>query len=142
MRRTVALATLLIAGAATARAQGGRGDTTTRFHVLPALGVQVGTPQKASAALGIVVGEDFVRDGRDHSRNVALFAEPGLSAGRASPVMPNSGHSGKEGAGSCGRSANIYPLERSRIRLLRHHRPNMPPVWKPSESPLPHDLAP
>lgn len=85
MKRMVALATLLYAAAsASAGAQRAREDTTTRFHVLPALGIQVGTPQQASAALGVVFGEDFVRDAHDHSRNVALFVEPGISAGRAS----------------------------------------------------------
>jgi hypothetical protein len=94
---------LLIAGAASlgatsVGAQRAPNDTTTRFHVLPALGVQVGTPQKASAALGIVVGEDFVRDGRDHSRNLALFAEPGLDAGRASLAYVSHGY-GSFGSG-------------------------------------------
>src|SRR4051812_23598294 len=56
LKRTLILATWLIAGAATAHAQTTRGDSTTRFHVLPALGLQVGSPQRASAALGIVVG--------------------------------------------------------------------------------------
>ena len=59
-------------------------DTVPRTHVLPALGLRVGTPQKASAALGVVVGQDWQKNGRDHSRNVALFVEPGLSGGRAS----------------------------------------------------------
>ena len=59
-------------------------DTVRRFHVGPALGLHVGTPQKASFALGIVVGETWQKDARDHSRNIAIFAEPGLSAGRAS----------------------------------------------------------
>lgn len=88
----------LIADAATARAQGMRTDSTTRFHVLPALGVQIGAPQRASAALGIVVGEDFVREGRDHSRNVALFAEPGIDAGRASLAYVSHGY-GSFGSG-------------------------------------------
>jgi hypothetical protein len=34
-------------------------DTMPRLHVLPALGLHVGTPQKASVALGVVVGEDW-----------------------------------------------------------------------------------
>lgn len=59
-------------------------DTIRRLHVVPALGLRFGTPQKASAALGVVVGQDWQKNGRDHSQNVALFAEPGISAGRAS----------------------------------------------------------
>jgi hypothetical protein len=98
LRRTLVLATWLIAGAATAHAQTTRGDSTTRFHVLPALGLQVGSPQRASAALGIVVGVDFLRDGRDHSRNVALFAEPGLDGGRASLAYVSHGY-GSFGSG-------------------------------------------
>src|SRR5438067_1203784 len=74
----------LVSPSATAGAQRTHEDTTRRMHVLPALGVHVGTPQKASVALGVVVGEDWQKDARDHSRNVAIFAEPGLSAGRAS----------------------------------------------------------
>jgi hypothetical protein len=97
MRPTLALATLLVAGAS-AHAQNIRTDSTTRFHVLPALGVHIGTPQRASAALGIVVGEDFVREGRDHSRNIALFAEPGLGAGRASLAYVSHGY-GSFGSG-------------------------------------------
>ena len=94
MRRIVAGALLLIAGSASARAQRAREDTTVRYHVLPALGVQVGTPQKLSAALGIVVGEEFASRGRDHSRNLALFAEPGLAAGRASLAYLSHGYGG------------------------------------------------
>ena len=51
-------------------------DTVPRTHLLPAFGVHVGTPQKASVALGVIVGRD--------SHNTALFVEPGLSGGRAS----------------------------------------------------------
>ena len=98
MRRRLALATLLIAAGTALQAQRAPNDTATRFHVLPALGVHVGSPQKASAALGIVVGEDFVRDGRDHSRNIALFAEPGLGGGRASLAYVSHGY-GSFGSG-------------------------------------------
>jgi len=98
MRRRLALATLLIAAATSLQAQRAPNDTTTRFHVLPALGIQVGSPQKVSAALGIVAGEDFVRDGRDHSRNIALFAEPGLGGGRASLAYVSHGY-GSFGSG-------------------------------------------
>lgn len=79
---------MLLATSASAYAQQCRGcvpeDTTRHTHVLPALGIHVGTPQKASAALGVMVGEDWRADGHDHSRNAALFVEPGISAGRAS----------------------------------------------------------
>jgi hypothetical protein len=73
----------MLAGARAILAQTS-GETTTRPHVIPALGLRVGTPQKVSAALGIVVGEDWLKGGREFSRHVALFAEPGVSAGRAS----------------------------------------------------------
>ena len=67
------------------RCQGCDDDTTAvHMHVLPALGLHVGTPEKVSAAAGIVVGKDWYRNGRDHGRNLALYVEPGLSAGRAS----------------------------------------------------------
>jgi hypothetical protein len=66
-------------------------DTARHLHVLPALGLHVGAPQKASAALGVVVGEDWQRGGRDHSNNAALFVEPGISAGRASLAYVNEG---------------------------------------------------
>ncbi|HEX3868705.1 MAG TPA: hypothetical protein VHV78_18215, partial [Gemmatimonadaceae bacterium] len=59
-------------------------DTLRRTHVLPAVGVHVGIPQKASLALGVVLGEDWQVDGRDHTRNVALLGEGGLDAGRLS----------------------------------------------------------
>lgn len=66
-----------------AKAQRPNEDTLPHSHVWPALGLHVGAPQKASAALGVVIGEDWQKDGHEHSRNLALFAEPGLSAGRA-----------------------------------------------------------
>jgi len=67
-------------------------DTVPRAHILPALGVHVGTPQKVSAAIGVVLGEDWQKHGRDHSRNVALFAEPGLGAGRVSLAYMTHGY--------------------------------------------------
>jgi hypothetical protein len=73
-------------------------DTTRRTHVLPALGLHVGTPQKASIALGVIVGEDWQQNAHDHSRNIAIFAEPGLSAGRASLAYVNHGY-GSFGSG-------------------------------------------
>lgn len=69
-------------------------DTLPRSHVIPAFGVRVGTPQKASVALGVLLGEDWQKNGREHSRNVALFAEPGLGAGRASLAYVEHGYGG------------------------------------------------
>jgi hypothetical protein len=84
---------VLAPGLARAQAgcQGCADDTVPHPHILPALGLHVGTPQKASAALGIVLGEDWQQNGRDHSRNVALFVEPGISAGRASVAYVSHG---------------------------------------------------
>jgi hypothetical protein len=73
-------------------------DTTRRTHILPALGIHVGTPQKASVALGVVVGEDWQENAHDHSRNIAIFAEPGLSGGRASIAYVDHGY-GSFGSG-------------------------------------------
>jgi hypothetical protein len=100
MTRMLAFATLLaVATAPVTRAQGAPEDTSrTNFQFLPALGVQVGTPQKVSAALGVVFGEEFSRGGHDHSRNIALFAEPGLGAGRASIAYVDHGY-GSFGSG-------------------------------------------
>jgi hypothetical protein len=53
-----------------------------RWHMLPALGLRAGIPQKLSAALGIVTGRNYREKG--HSDDIALYVEPGLSAGRAS----------------------------------------------------------
>ena len=73
-------------------------DTARRTHVSPALGIHVGMPQKASVALGIVVGEEWQQDAHDHSRNIAVFAEPGLSGGRASVAYVDKGY-GSFGSG-------------------------------------------
>jgi hypothetical protein len=73
-------------------------DTMPHGHIWPALGVHVGEPQKASAALGVVIGEDWQRNGKEHARNIALFAEPGLSAGRASLAYVDHGY-GSFGSG-------------------------------------------
>ena len=73
-------------------------DTTRHLHVLPALGLRVGTPQKASFAVGVVVGEDWQQHQHDHSRNIALYAEPGLGAGRASVAYVHHGY-GSFGSG-------------------------------------------
>jgi hypothetical protein len=83
----VAVAASAVATPAKVSAQRCRGcqeDTLPHMHVWPAIGVHAGIPQKASAALGVLVGADWQRNGHDHSRNVSLFVEPGLSAGRAS----------------------------------------------------------
>jgi hypothetical protein len=73
-------------------------DTTPRLHIAPALGLRFGTPQKASAAVGLLVGVDWQKDARDHSRNAAIFVEPGLSAGRASIAYVGHGY-GSFGSG-------------------------------------------
>jgi hypothetical protein len=80
------------------RAQRAQEDTLRRMHVLPALGIHVGAPQKASVALGAVVGEEWQKNGRDHSRNIAIFVEPGLSAGRGSIAYVDHGY-GSFGSG-------------------------------------------
>jgi hypothetical protein len=66
------------------------------FHILPAVGIRAGIPQKLSAAIGIVAGRNYRESGR--TRDVAVYAEPGLSAGRASLAFLSSGY-GNTGAG-------------------------------------------
>lgn len=56
-------------------------SVTGDWHMLPAVGLRAGTPQKLSAALGIVTGRNYREKG--YSQDIALYAEPGLSAGRA-----------------------------------------------------------
>ena len=73
-------------------------NSPRRFHIAPALGLHAGTPQKASVALGVLVGEEWRQDSRDHARNIAVFAEPGLSAGRASIAYVDHGY-GSFGSG-------------------------------------------
>jgi hypothetical protein len=51
------------------------GCDSTRSHVFPALGLRVG---------GVVAGMEWKKYGSDRSRDVALFVEPGLGAGRLS----------------------------------------------------------
>jgi len=58
-----------------------------QWHMLPALGLRAGIPQKASVALGIVAGKNYRE--RGHTEDVALYVEPGLSAGRASLAYIN-----------------------------------------------------
>lgn len=93
--KSIAALALLLAAASPAAAQRcrdcAREDTVPRSHILPAAGIHVGTPQKASIAAGVVLGEDWQSNGHDHSRNVALFAEPGLGAGRASLAFVDHG---------------------------------------------------
>lgn len=88
--------------AATLGAQRCRGctptDSSTHLHVAPALGLRVGAPQKASAAVGLLVGVDWQTNQRDHSRNGTIFIEPGLSAGRASIAYVDHGY-GSFGSG-------------------------------------------
>jgi hypothetical protein len=103
MRHRVALATIaLFTLAGRANAQRCRGcvpeDTIVRTHFAPAFGLHFGSPQKASAAVGVVLGESWQRNGTDHSRLFALYAEPGVSAGRASVAFLDYGH-GNFGSG-------------------------------------------
>lgn len=66
-------------------------DTTHRTHIVPGVGLRIGAPAKASVALGLIVGEDWQQHGRDHSRNIGLFAEPGIASGRLSVAYINHG---------------------------------------------------
>ena len=59
-------------------------DTARHASMHPALGLRIGEPQQASVAIGLLAGSRWQAHGRDHARDVALFVEPGLSAGRAS----------------------------------------------------------
>jgi hypothetical protein len=86
-----------VLGAQTCRGCAGD-DTLRRIHILPGVGLRVGAPQKASVALGMVIGQDWQRDGHDHSRNVGVFAEPGLAGGRASVAYLSHGY-GSFGSG-------------------------------------------
>ena len=56
---------------------------TRRVGVFPGFGIHFGEPQKLSAAVGLVVREEWQSARRDHSRAAALLVEPGLAAGRA-----------------------------------------------------------
>jgi hypothetical protein len=93
MKVFVLLVAAVVAAPAALHAQRGE-DTIPRGHVVPAFGVRFGGPQKASAALGVLLGEDWQKNGRDHSRNVALFVEPGLGAGRLSLAYVDHGYGG------------------------------------------------
>jgi hypothetical protein len=71
--------------AANAAAQAGCAScidsVTGNWHMLPAVGIRAGTPQKASAALGVVAGRNYRESA--HTEDVAIYVEPGISAGRA-----------------------------------------------------------
>ena len=54
---------------------------TGQWHMLPAVGLRIGTPQKASAALGLVAGKNYRENG--HTEDATIYVEPGVSAGRA-----------------------------------------------------------
>src|ERR1044071_5809428 len=76
------LAALPVAARAQNRCPSCMDSVAGEWHMLPALGLRAGIPQKASAALGIVAGKNYRE--RGHTEDVALYVEPGLSAGRAS----------------------------------------------------------
>lgn len=56
-------------------------SVTGEWHMLPALGLRGGIPQKVSAAVGIVAGKNYRDNG--HTEDLAIYVEPGLAAGRA-----------------------------------------------------------
>lgn len=86
LRRLVAGIAVLAALPAISRAQNRcpscMDSVSGQWHMLPALGLRAGIPQKASAAIGIVTGKNYRE--RGHTEDVAIYVEPGLSAGRAS----------------------------------------------------------
>ena len=53
-----------------------------QWHMLPALGLRAGIPQKLSAAVGIVTGRNYSEKG--HTEDLAVYVEPGLASGRVS----------------------------------------------------------
>jgi hypothetical protein len=56
-------------------------SVTGQWHLVPALGLRAGTPQKLSGAFGLVAGQNSRESGRTH--DMTVYVEPGLSAGRA-----------------------------------------------------------
>ena len=56
-------------------------SVTGEWHMLPAAGLRAGTPQKLSAALGIIAGKNYRE--RGHTEDATVYVEPGISAGRA-----------------------------------------------------------
>jgi hypothetical protein len=91
LRRLIAGLAVVAAIPATTRAQNHcpscMDSVSGQWHVLPALGLRAGIPQKASAAVGIVAGKNYRE--RGHTEDMALYIEPGLSAGRASLAYIN-----------------------------------------------------
>jgi hypothetical protein len=85
MRRLPLLAIATMLFASSARAQNVcpscLDSIAGQWHMLPAVGLRAGTPQKVSAALGLVTGRNYRE--RGSSEDVAVYVEPGLSAGRA-----------------------------------------------------------
>ncbi len=67
-------------------------DSTVHGHVLPAIGVHIGEPQKASLTLGVLLGEEWQSNGHERSRKVALLGEAGLGAGGASVAYLRHGY--------------------------------------------------
>jgi len=62
-------------------------DTVPRKTlILPALGARFGVPEKVSGAIGLVAGYEWRSNGHLHTRDFALFVEPGVGASRASLV--------------------------------------------------------
>lgn len=90
VRVTAVAFTLLIAGRLGAQEcrqcgfPGGADSSHTRVRILPAVGIRAGTPQKASIAVGVVSRAEWQVNGRDYSRNLMAFVEPGLTAARGS----------------------------------------------------------
>jgi hypothetical protein len=88
-RRIVSMCAAGAAGAALcltalpARAQESR-DTIPAIHVHHALGLRLGTPQRASVAIGAVFGSVWRGGPHPRTPEISLVVEPGLSAGRAS----------------------------------------------------------
>ena len=76
---------MMIAIASTAGAQNRCSScvdsVTGDWHMLPAVGLRGGVPQKLSAAIGIVAGKNYRENG--HTQDLAVYVEPGLAAGRA-----------------------------------------------------------
>jgi hypothetical protein len=64
-----------------------RDSASMTSHIFPALGLRVGSPQKISGALGLVMGTEWTKGGKDRTRDAAIFIEPGLSAGRVSAAF-------------------------------------------------------
>ena len=81
------LATLPMVARAQNRCPSCMDSVSGQWHMLPALGLRAGIPQKVSVAAGIVTGRNYRE--RGHTEDIALYVEPGLSAGRASLAYIN-----------------------------------------------------